>query len=154
MKVTNYWGCVVKKSCLCGCGKLIPAFNRDGDLQFYAVGHASRLYAGHKSRYKNGHEGMVGDKHPRWKPELTIDKEKGYVILKGKKKRYQHRDVYEKYYECCLLPYVDVHHENGIKHDNRIENLKPLYKTKHSELHYYQHMKIDTATGRFLNVHD
>ena len=148
MKVVNYWGCVVKKSCLCGCGQLIPAFSRDGKLQFFVVGHAARLQSGIITGYKKGHPGMVGDKHPRFKGGWY---DRGYHILSKNKKRYEHRDTYEKYYKCCILPYVDIHHKNKDKKDNRIENLKPMYKAKHSKLHY-QKLKIDKTTGRFVHV--
>ena len=47
----------------------------------------------------------------------------------------EHRYVYEQYYNCCLLPWVHIHHKNGIKHDNRIENLQPLTASQHRNLH-------------------
>lgn len=36
----------------------------------------------------------------------------------------EHRLVMEDYYNCYLLPSVDVHHKNGIRDDNRLETLK------------------------------
>ena len=61
-----------------------------------------------------------------WKPEHPHCDNKGYVP--------EHRLVYEEFYDCCLLPYpiVDVHHINGIKSDNNITNLQPIFHSKHA----------------------
>ena len=36
-----------------------------------------------------------------------------------------HRRVYQQHYKCCLLRWADIFHKNGIRSDNRIENLEP-----------------------------
>jgi len=55
-----------------------------------------------------------------WK--LSVD---GYVYksINGKKVL-QHRIVVENFFGRKLMPYENVHHINGIKNDNRIENLE------------------------------
>ena len=67
----------------------------------------------------------------------SIDKN-GYVILsKGGKSGYgqpQHRAVMEEIIGRKLEPYETVHHKNGIRHDNRPENLE-LWSSRHGRGH-------------------
>jgi len=41
-----------------------------------------------------------------------------------RKYKLQHREVYEKHYGIKLGPYQNIHHINGDRKDNRIENLE------------------------------
>lgn len=60
----------------------------------------------------------------------------------------EHRRVYEEYYLCSLLPWVQIHHINGDKRDNRIENLKPLNRSQHKKFHIIKPFRIHK--GLFL----
>lgn len=76
-----------------------------------------------------------------------IDKD-GYILIWQPKHPFrnnnnlvrEHRLVYEKYYNCILLPYTQIHHINGIRNDNRIENLTPCYNGQHTNKYHKKDM--------------
>lgn len=59
--------------------------------------------------------------NPRWHTG-----KRGYVIARGKNRVEirQHRFVMEKYLGRKLKKHENVHHKNGIRDDNRLENLE------------------------------
>jgi hypothetical protein len=84
-------------------------------------------------------EKRKGKNHPMWKggrskvtggyikllmPEHPDSRTDGYVL--------EHRIVMEKMLDRRLLPIEEVHHKNGIKTDNRPENLELVLKYKHN----------------------
>jgi len=49
-----------------------------------------------------------------------------------------HKAVWEQYHKATLLPWASVHHKNGIKSDNRIENLEGMTKSQHNSIHRHR----------------
>lgn len=49
-----------------------------------------------------------------------------------------HRKIYEDYYQCGLIPYVEIHHIDGNSKNNSIENLIAVTPKEHYEIHKKQ----------------
>lgn len=91
---------------------------------------------------KNALKGIykrTGSNHPNWKGGKHINKS-GYILVvcrnhpfayKKDKTVLEHRLVMEKNLGRYLTKNEIIHHINGIKNDNRIENLKLVFRKNH-----------------------
>lgn len=98
--------------------------------------------------------GQRGDRSFRWKGGRVKDGQ-GYILIKLQPNDffypmtkhdgyvYEHRLIMAKFLKHCLLPWEIVHHKNGIRDDNRKENLQLLSTQSH-------HI-IDTNTKRYIH---
>ena len=53
----------------------------------------------------------------------------------GNRDKRLHRLIYEDYHNCTLLPHAIIHHKDGNKLNNCIDNLEVLTKEEHQKIH-------------------
>lgn len=101
-----YWICV------CDCGNVHTASSnnlRRGKVQ--SCGCLRKRY---------------GEDNPLWKGG-TVKTDEGYIVfrgLNGRRRVAEHRYVMEQHLGRELFPHENVHHRNGVRDDNKLENLE------------------------------
>jgi len=111
--------------CVCGCGELIHEIGKKGTPVKIKFGHSIKGKA--NPNYVDGKalcDGYI----------FVIDY---YHPYRSKINRVaEHRLVMEQYLGRYLTPDEIVHHKNGIKTDNRIENLELTNRQIHAKIHH------------------
>ena len=120
--------------CMCGCGQPVKRATENHPERGY--------YAGDFECYIAGHQVGKGPEHSKWKGGRYTSAA-GYVFIRAvghphaDKDGYvlEHRLVAEQQLGRPLTHDEHAHHINGIKNDNRPENIVVLTKQVHHRLH-------------------
>ena len=109
-----------------------------------SVGEASTMALELRRKTMPSRYEIRGELHPQWKGG-RIKRKDGYILAPAyghpkahpnNNKYLEHRLVMEKYLGRYLEPTEIVHHLNGIRDDNRIENLSLMSSKKtHGRIH-------------------
>jgi hypothetical protein len=110
---------------------------------------------GKPARFKTGHNSHIPEIHASWKGGKIVNTQ-GYVLIHQPNHPFcdsdgyvrEHRLVMEEHLGRILEPNEVVHHINGNKSDNRLENLQLMSKKQHYQ-HHYQNRPRDKF-GRLL----
>jgi hypothetical protein len=107
-----------KWECLCECGNI--KYHLTYDLK---IGKIQSCGCYNKEVTK---ERMTGPNNPGWKGGDARKNKRGYLEIRHgvNRGKLEHRVIYEEYYNIKLNPHQSIHHLNGDKTDNRIENLE------------------------------
>ena len=126
-KCRNCFNKCFLKECACGCGFIITDRDKNSVPRYYLSWHNLRKC--HKVI-------PSGEKHYYWKGGRNYDTQ-GYVWIRIRTGKYrkEHIIVMEKALGRQLLTNEVVHHKNGIKDDNRLENLQLFTRSEHGKIH-------------------
>lgn len=88
-----------------------------------------------------------GDKHPNWKGGKSLNNTGYFRLQVNGSCILEHRYVMEKYLGRKLKRKEVVHHKNGIKTDNRVENLEIVKNnSEHMRMHRWSFGGKETIT--------
>lgn len=132
--------------CECGCGlptNIVMGQSYPKKRQFLGYPYAFRK--GHSLTWtpppRNDH--LKGERHPFWKGGRYINTTTGYVMVHvpghhlATSKNYapEHRLIMEQHLGRPLQPDEVVHHNNGDKQDNSLNNLVLMHRNNHVSHH-------------------
>lgn len=132
-----------QRSCGCGCDELIPTLNVRMEPQYFKKGHTWK-----DKINPNLNQDKRGKYHHNWRGGKYKDAT-GYIRSqapnhhRADKLGYvmEHILVYEKYHKCCVLLWGNIHHKNGKRDDNKIQNLLGMTGSQHIRYHRIQDLQ-------------
>lgn len=138
--------------CGCGCGRA---------TKIASVSKPYRdQYAGYPLRFLNGHNGrlLTGERASGWRGGRVT--RQGYIWVHAPDEPgayardgyiLEHRLVYQRTRGVILPRHVEVHHINGVRDDNRPENLMASAKGEHKRTHAFANALISFFLDARLN---
>jgi hypothetical protein len=122
--------------CACGCGQKRSRLDRFGKQRLYICGHGGRRFTSEYSPGRRFQNGEAGEKSHTWNGGRGVTW-RGYIRVNigPYKRELEHRVVMERFLGRKLTKTEHVHHKNGDKTDNRLENLELLDESSHHKLH-------------------
>lgn len=140
--------------CECGCGEATEIAT--------TMNKRLRYFPGHPKPYIRGHHGRLrkGIPHPSPRPKPERKREAGYVLVRCPEHpnvpkdgyMFEHRLVWEATHGRLLERHLHVHHINGIRDDNRPENLVALTRAEHRRLHADESGPVSDETRHKLST--
>lgn len=129
--------------CACNCGETLEERDTKGRLRSFIWGHQNR---GRSISLPS----IRGENHYNWKGGRTVN-DAGYILIRmpahhrANKYGYvrEHIVVYENYHKCCILPWIDVHHLDKDKKNNKPENLILITKSEHNKAHAKERSELE-----------
>jgi hypothetical protein len=130
--------------------KLFPFFTNKELVEFFGRSEASIQHKARRLNLRKDKDAisvhraqMRGEKSPAWRGGRKLNK-RGHVLVYDKDSPYadangyvlEHRKIMMEYLGRPLKDNEVVHHINGIKTDNRIENLQVMDRGEHTVVHH------------------